>query len=152
LLCCQSGGSIGTIEQQIRTKIFRDLLRNRGRRVGNCIDHRIGKARERHARWIDDVGLGVPLRCDGVGERLRERDKLAPRRSEDRFAIEQYRDTARAGIARLYQLKKPLSQTRASRPSRRFGRVKRLIFEYLGKNLTHWDRFVRRKITKELQP
>jgi hypothetical protein len=40
---------------------------------------------------------------------------------------------------------KPLSQLRPNGTARRFGRIERLVFENLGKNLAHWDYFVRRK-------
>ena len=57
--------------------------------------------------------------------------------------VEAYRDTA---VARVRLLVNPLPQTWPHGAPGRFDRIERLIFKNLGKNLTHWERFVRRKI------
>ena len=143
----QAHWRFGAVEKQITAKILCDLICDRFGIFSHCVNHGVGEPRERHLPRVDEFRLRIPFRRDCGRECLCRRDKSAPSRSQDRFAIERYSDAV-LHITRDRLLVESLSQARPKGLPRRFGRVERLVFENLGKNLTHWDEFVQRKITR----
>jgi hypothetical protein len=87
------GGRFGAVAKQITSKIFCDLLRNGLGIFADRVKHDVSEPRKRHVPRVDRLALRIPFRRNGCGECRRGRDKSAPSRCQDRFAIERYSDT-----------------------------------------------------------
>ena len=120
-------------KHQIGSQIFLDLVGNGPWRVAHRIDNGVGQPCQRHARRIDDVALRIPFARDCFGKFACRRIQYAPRRRLNRFPVEQ----DRTALTDMRGFVEPLAQIRPPAAPHRFNRVKRLVFEYLGKYVAH---------------
>ena len=123
---------------------MRHLVRHRFCMLHHRVDHRIGEPRERHARRVDHVYLRIPFLRDFLGERARRGSERALCRCAHRLVVEQdwVTITLAHRFADMRLAIEALAQDRAPAAARRLPRVVRLVFENLGKNITHEARVI----------